>query len=44
MYYNGYLSIGCEPCTILSKNKYNLRSGRWWWETKNIKKECGLHN
>lgn len=44
MYNLGYLSIGCEPCTITSQNIINLRSGRWWWEIKNTKKECGLHN
>ena len=37
----GYLSIGCEPCTRALKPGENIREGRWWWEQS--KKECGLH-
>ena len=37
----GYLSIGCEPCTRALKPGEKIREGRWWWEQS--KKECGLH-
>jgi len=39
----GFLSIGCAPCTRAVKPGENERAGRWWWEQDN-KKECGLHN
>ncbi|WP_433634944.1 phosphoadenylyl-sulfate reductase [Candidatus Profftella armatura] len=42
LYDNGYLSIGCEPCTRPTEKGKDIRSGRWWWENSNIK-ECGLH-
>lgn len=39
----GFISIGCEPCTRAVKPGEDIRSGRWWWETPE-QKECGLHN
>lgn len=36
----GYLSVGCVPCTKPSQNG-DARSGRWRDAAKN---ECGLHN
>ena len=39
----GFLSIGCAPCTRAVKPGENERAGRWWWE-QDDKKECGLHN
>lgn len=38
----GYISIGCEPCTRPVAPGQHERSGRWWWEEA-TKKECGLH-
>jgi phosphoadenosine phosphosulfate reductase len=38
-YDQGYLSIGCEPCTDLPKDPNNPRSGRWGGR----KLECGIH-
>jgi len=38
----GYVSIGCEPCTRSVLPNQPERSGRWWWEDA-AKKECGLH-
>ncbi|MBG91006.1 MAG: phosphoadenylyl-sulfate reductase [Actinobacteria bacterium] len=38
----GFLSIGCAPCTRAIKDGEDPRSGRWWWETPE-QKECGLH-
>ena len=37
----GYISIGCEPCTRSVLPNQRERTGRWWWEEG--KKECGLH-
>ena len=37
----GYISIGCAPCTRAIEPGEEARAGRWWWETS--KKECGLH-
>jgi phosphoadenosine phosphosulfate reductase len=37
----GYISIGCEPCTRAVLPNQHERTGRWWWEEG--KKECGLH-
>jgi len=37
----GYLSIGCAPCTRAIEPGEDIRAGRWWWEQS--KKECGLH-
>lgn len=39
---NGFVSIGCAPCTRAIKLGDDFRSGRWWWEDQS-KKECGLH-
>lgn len=39
---NGYISIGCEPCTRPVLPNQHERAGRWWWEDS-AKKECGLH-
>ncbi len=38
---NGFLSIGCAPCTRATAPGEDPRAGRWWWETS--QKECGLH-
>ncbi len=38
LYSKGYMSIGCEPCTIPSDGE---RDGRWWWESG--VRECGIH-
>lgn len=38
----GFLSIGCEPCTRALKPGEPERAGRWWWESDEAK-ECGLH-
>jgi phosphoadenosine phosphosulfate reductase len=38
-YDEGYLSIGCEPCTALPPDPDNPRSGRWG----GTKLECGIH-
>jgi phosphoadenosine phosphosulfate reductase len=39
LYDEGYLSIGCEPCTALPEDPNNPRSGRWGGK----KLECGIH-
>jgi len=36
----GYKSIGCMPCTKVTENESDSRSGRWHGSTKT---ECGLH-
>lgn len=38
----GYISIGCEPCTRPVLPNQHEREGRWWWEEA-THKECGLH-
>ncbi|MGS1018269.1 phosphoadenylyl-sulfate reductase [Allosphingosinicella humi] len=38
----GYLSIGCAPCTRALKPGEAERAGRWWWESDEAR-ECGLH-
>lgn len=38
----GYLSIGCEPCTRALRPGEPERAGRWWWESDEAR-ECGLH-
>jgi phosphoadenosine phosphosulfate reductase len=38
----GFLSIGCAPCTRAVGPGEDERAGRWWWE-QDHKKECGLH-
>lgn len=42
LYDEGYLSIGCAPCTRAVKVGEDIRAGRWWWESPEHK-ECGLH-
>ncbi len=37
----GFISIGCAPCTRAIEPGEDARAGRWWWETSH--KECGLH-
>nr|QKY14993.1 5'-adenylylsulfate reductase 2 (APR2) [Polytomella parva] len=39
----GYVSIGCEPCTRPVLPNQLEREGRWWWEDA-AAKECGLHS
>jgi phosphoadenosine phosphosulfate reductase len=38
-YDQGYLSIGCQPCTAIPDDPQNPRSGRWGGQ----KLECGIH-
>ena len=38
-YDEGYLSIGCQPCTAVPSDPNNPRSGRWG----GTKLECGIH-
>ncbi|MDT8428770.1 MAG: phosphoadenylyl-sulfate reductase [Pseudomonadales bacterium] len=38
----GFVSIGCEPCTRAIGPNQHEREGRWWWEESTLK-ECGLH-
>jgi phosphoadenosine phosphosulfate reductase len=38
-YDQGYLSIGCEPCTAIPEDPHHPRSGRWGGK----KLECGIH-
>ncbi len=38
---DGYLSIGCAPCTQAPVDENDLRSGRWAGSGKT---ECGIHN
>ena len=38
----GFVSIGCQPCTRPVAPHEHERAGRWWWEESTIK-ECGLH-
>jgi phosphoadenosine phosphosulfate reductase len=38
----GFVSIGCEPCTRPPGPGEHERAGRWWWEDS-TKRECGLH-
>jgi phosphoadenosine phosphosulfate reductase len=38
-YDQGYLSIGCQPCTAIPDDPKNPRSGRWAGQ----KLECGIH-
>ena len=37
----GFISIGCAPCTRAIFPGENPRAGRWYWEQS--AKECGLH-
>jgi len=38
----GYVSIGCQPCTRPIHAGQPERTGRWWWE-EDTNRECGLH-
>jgi len=38
----GFVSIGCQPCTRAVLPNQHEREGRWWWENS-AEKECGLH-
>jgi phosphoadenosine phosphosulfate reductase len=38
--HQGYLSIGCQPCTSPVANGDDPRAGRWAGRDKT---ECGLH-
>lgn len=38
----GFISIGCAPCTRAIQPGEQARDGRWWWESSH--KECGLHH
>lgn len=38
----GFVSIGCEPCTRALRPAEHERAGRWWWELE-TQRECGLH-
>ena len=38
----GFLSIGCQPCTRAVAPGEPERAGRWWWE-QDGSQECGLH-
>lgn len=38
----GFISVGCKPCTRAIEPGENPRAGRWWWEQS--QKECGLHS
>ncbi|KAJ1700946.1 hypothetical protein LUZ63_000725 [Rhynchospora breviuscula] len=42
LHFQGYVSIGCEPCTRPVLPGQHEREGRWWWEDAKAK-ECGLH-
>ena len=37
----GFISIGCAPCTRAIEPGEHPRAGRWYWEAS--QKECGLH-
>ena len=39
----GFISIGCEPCTRASRPGEHERAARWWWELA-TQRECGLHS
>jgi phosphoadenosine phosphosulfate reductase len=43
LYAAGYTSIGCDPCTRAVVAGEDERAGRWWWESPEAVKECGLH-
>ncbi|NEQ53939.1 MAG: phosphoadenosine phosphosulfate reductase, partial [Leptolyngbya sp. SIO3F4] len=43
LYQKGFISIGCEPCTIAVLPGQHEREGRWWWENS-ADKECGFHS
>jgi phosphoadenosine phosphosulfate reductase len=41
LYEQGYMSIGCAPCTRPSQSG-DERAGRWWWEPSS-QREDGVH-
>ena len=43
LHHDGFVSIGCTPCTRAIEHGEDFRAGRWWWENSN-RKECGLHS
>lgn len=43
LHFQGFPSIGCEPCTRAVTLGEDIRAGRWWWEDPKSK-ECGLHS
>ena len=43
LHQKGFVSIGCEPCTIADLQGQHEREGRWWWENS-ADKECGFHS
>lgn len=43
LHQQGFVSIGCEPCTRPVLPNQHEREGRWWWEEDTLK-ECGLHS
>ena len=42
LHQQGFVSIGCAPCTRAIQPGEDFRAGRWWWEDQ-AAKECGLH-
>ena len=42
LHQQGFISIGCQPCTRPVLPNQHEREGRWWWEEA-THKECGLH-
>jgi thioredoxin-dependent adenylylsulfate APS reductase len=42
LYWQGFSSIGCAPCTRAVQEGEEERAGRWWWEQE-AHKECGIH-
>ena len=42
LHQQGFVSIGCQPCTRPVLPNQHEREGRWWWEEA-THKECGLH-
>ncbi|MBI2253689.1 MAG: phosphoadenylyl-sulfate reductase [Proteobacteria bacterium] len=40
LYYDGFKSIGCKPCTLRVADGADARSGRWAGTDKS---ECGIH-
>lgn len=37
----GFISIGCEPCTKAVLPNQHEREGRWWWEDSTAKVSWG---
>ena len=36
----GFVSIGCAPCTRAVREGESFRSGRWWWEDQSKKERA----